>query len=82
MKLDGQRESENVDDVRDSGGGSGPRLSLPGGRLGLGTVAIALVASYFLGVNPMTVLNLLSGAPGQSGGEVQRPEPSAAPAQD
>lgn len=82
MKLDGQRESENVDDVRDSGGGSGPRLTLPGGRLGLGTVAIALVASYFLGVNPMTVLNLLSGAPGQSGGEVQRPEPSAAPAQD
>ena len=82
MKLDGQRESENVDDVRDSGGGSGPRLSLPGGRLGLGTVAIALVASYFLGVNPMTVLNLLSGAPGQSGSEVQRPEPSAAPAQD
>ena len=81
MKLDGQRESENVDDVRDSGG-SGPRLSLPGGRLGLGTVAIALVASYFLGVNPMTVLNLLSGMPGQSGGEVQRPEPSAAPAQD
>ncbi len=82
MKLDGQRESENVDDVRDSGGGSGPRLSLPGGRLGLGTVAIALVASYFLGVNPMTVLNLLGGMQGQSGSEVQRPEPSEAPAQD
>ncbi len=85
MKLDGQRESENVDDVRESGGGRGPRLPLPGGRLGLGTVAIALVASYFLGVNPMTVLNLLGGMQGQTdqaSGDVQRPEPSAEPAQD
>lgn len=85
MKLDGQRESENVDDVRESGGGRGPRLPLPGGRLGLGTVAIALVASYFLGINPMTVLNVLGGVQGgatQASGEVQRPEPSATPAQD
>lgn len=86
MKLDGQRESENVDDVRESGGGGGggggPRLPLPGGRLGLGGVAIALVASYFLGINPMTVLNLLGGMQGQQGAEVQRPEPSEAPAQD
>lgn len=82
MKLDGQRESENVDDVRESGGRGGPRLPLPGGKLGLGTVAIALVASYFLGINPMTVLNLLGGMQGQAGSELQRPEPSAAPAQD
>ena len=82
MRLDGQRESENVDDVRNSGGGGGPRLPLPGGRLGLGTVAIALVASYFLGVNPLTVLNVLSGAGGPTGAEVQRPEPSNTPAQD
>lgn len=83
MKLDGQRESENVDDVRESGGGGGgPRLSLPGGRLGLGGVAIALVASYFLGINPMTVLNILGGMQGQQGEQVQRPEPSDAPAQD
>lgn len=82
MKLDGQRESENVDDVRESGGGGGPRLPLPGGRLGLGTVAIALVASYFLGVNPMTVLNMLGGMQGQQGAEGPRPEPSDTPAQD
>ncbi|WP_286745248.1 KPN_02809 family neutral zinc metallopeptidase [Aquabacterium sp. UBA2148] len=85
MKLDGQRESENVDDVRESGGGRGPRLPLPGGRLGLGTVAIALVASYFLGINPMTVLNVLGGMqgdPNQASGEVQRPDTSATPAQD
>jgi len=87
MKLDGQRESDNVDDVREpGGGGGGPRLPLPGGRLGLGTVAIALVASYFLGINPMTVLNVLGGmgdqTAGQAGGDVQRPEPSASQAQD
>lgn len=82
MRLDGQRESENVDDVRESGGGGGPRLPLPGGRLGLGTVAIALVASYFLGINPLTVLNMLSGAGGPTSAEVQRPEPSAQPALD
>jgi predicted metalloprotease len=85
MKLDGQRESDNVDDVRESGGGGGGRsgLPLPGGRLGIGSIAIALVASYFLGVNPMTVLNVLGGVQGQGGSsQVQRPEPSAAPAQD
>ena len=36
-------------------------LRLGGGRLGLGSIVIALVASYFLGVNPLTVLQLLSG---------------------
>ena len=36
-------------------------MRLGGGRLGLGTIAIALVASYFLGINPLTVLNMLSG---------------------
>jgi uncharacterized protein len=83
MRLDGQRESDNVDDVRESGGGRRPGLPLPGGRLGIGSIAIALVASYFLGVNPMTVLNVLGGMQGQpAGSEVQRPEPSAAPAQD
>ncbi|MCH8180716.1 MAG: neutral zinc metallopeptidase [Proteobacteria bacterium] len=90
MRLDGQRESENVDDVRDAdGGGRGGGLpglgGLGGGRLGLGTVAIALVASYFLGVNPMTVLSVLSGGGPIEGGsstQVQRPQPRATPAED
>ena len=41
---------------RRSGGGFGR-----GRSIGLGTLVIALVASYFLGVNPVTVLNLLTG---------------------
>ena len=60
MRMDDHRESDNVEDRRGrSGGGGGLRLG--GGRMGIGTIAIALVASYFLGINPLTVLNMLSG---------------------
>ncbi len=55
MKWEGNRESGNVEDRR----GSGARL---GGRsIGIGTIVIALLGSYFLGVNPMTIIGLLSG---------------------
>jgi uncharacterized protein len=59
MRMDDHRESDNVEDRRGRSGGGGLRLG--GGRMGLGTIAIALVASYFLGINPLTVLNMLSG---------------------
>ncbi|MDO9167392.1 MAG: neutral zinc metallopeptidase, partial [Rhodoferax sp.] len=55
MKWEGNRESDNVEDRRAGGGGLGGR------SIGIGSVAIALVVSYFLGINPMTVLNLLTG---------------------
>ncbi len=77
MKWEGNRESENVEDRRDDGGASGGGL---GGRgLGVGSIIIALVASYFLGVNPMTVLGLLGGdGPAQhaSPGAVHKPPAS------
>ncbi|MGI4850037.1 MAG: KPN_02809 family neutral zinc metallopeptidase [Janthinobacterium lividum] len=65
MKWEGNRESDNVEDRRgdDSGGGGGFRLG--GGSIGLGTVAVALVASYFFGVDPGTIINLLSGGGAQ-----------------
>lgn len=83
MRLDGQRESDNVDDVRDGSsagggfGGGGPSGlgglgGLIGGRLGLGGVAVALVASYFLGINPLTVLSLLNGGGPVDSGMGQR----------
>ncbi|MGB8516545.1 MAG: neutral zinc metallopeptidase, partial [Gallionella sp.] len=61
MRTEDQRESDNIEDRRgDDGGGGG--FSLGGGRnLGIGTIVVAFVASYFLGVNPMTMLSLLSG---------------------
>ncbi len=60
MRLDDQNESSNVEDRRGAGFGGGG-LRLGGGRLGLGTIAVALVASYFLGIDPLTVLGALSG---------------------
>ena len=78
MRMDDYRNSDNVEDRRGSSmGGGGVRLG--GGRLGLGTIAIALVASYFLGVNPLTVINMLAG-----GGmpAIEQQAPAAAPPVD
>src|SRR5690606_598339 len=75
MRWKGNRQSDNVEDARNDssdGGGGRQGFSLGGGGLSLGTVAIALVASYFLGINPMTVLNMLSGG----GGTVSSQAPS------
>ena len=63
MKWEGNRESDNVEDARSSGGGGG--IGFGGGRsIGLGTVAVALVAGWIFGINPLTVLSLLSGGGG------------------
>ncbi|WP_428826849.1 neutral zinc metallopeptidase [Azonexus sp. IMCC34842] len=79
MRFDDQRESDNLEDRRGSGGGGGLRLG--GGRLGIGSIAIALVASYFLGINPLTVLNMLSGG-GLPAIEQSAPEAHRGPATD
>jgi predicted metalloprotease len=60
MKWEGNRESDHVEDRRSGGGSSGPG-GLGGRGIGLGSIAIALVVSYFLGISPLTVLSLLSG---------------------
>jgi predicted metalloprotease len=65
MRMDGQEESENVEDVRGMGGGGGGGFSFGGGRgIGLGTVAIALIAGWIFGINPLTLLGALSGEGG------------------
>ena len=80
MRLDDQRESDNLEDRRgDGSGGGGMRFG--GGRMGIGTIAIALVASYFLGINPMTVLNMLGGG-GMPALEQSAPVAHKAPADD
>ena len=81
MRMDDQRESDNLEDRRGSGMGGGGGLRLGGGRMGLGTIAIALVASYFLGVNPLTVLNMLSGG-GMPAIEQSAPPARRPPADD
>jgi predicted metalloprotease len=52
MRLDDQPESQNVEDRRGGGG-----LRIGGGSLGIGTIIVALAASYFFGINPMTIIN-------------------------
>ncbi len=75
MKWDGQRESDNVEDERASSGSGGGGLGgMVGGRgLSLGGVVIALVLSWVLGVNPLTMLGLMQGGGGPA------PAPQAAP---
>ena len=73
MKLDDERESDNVDDRRGSSSGVGM------GGLGVGGVVIALVASYFLGIDPSTLLNV---AQQVSGPATQGPSKPIDPARD
>ncbi|MFC7517009.1 neutral zinc metallopeptidase [Herbaspirillum sp. GCM10030257] len=81
MKWEGNRESENVEDRRGYGGGGGGGFGFGGRSVGLGTIAVAVVASYFLGLNPMTVISMLTG--GSSGmAPVQQIPAQAPPASD
>lgn len=77
MKWEGNRESDNVEDRRGQGGGGGGGFGFGGRSIGIGTIVVALVGSYFLGVSPMTLLNLLSGG---GGGVVTTEQQGPAPA--
>jgi len=73
MKWEGQRQSDNVEDRRSSGGGG---FRLGGGRgIGLGTIVIALVAGWIFGINPLTLLSVLGG------GAIEPSSTQSAPAQ-
>ena len=73
MRWERSRASDNIEDRR----GQGPRggLGLGGKSIGLGTIAIALVA-MLLGVDPGTVLNIATGP------AVQQQESAPAPIND
>lgn len=64
MRLDNERESDNVEDRRRSG------MPVGGKSIGVGTIALALVAMYF-GVDPSVVLNIGQGLNQQSPVEAQ-----------
>ena len=74
MKLDDERESDNFEDRRGSGGGIGRA-----GGVVIGTVVIALVASYFLGIDPSTLLNVAQQVQGPA---TQGPSTPIDPAKD
>jgi predicted metalloprotease len=59
--MDDQGESRNVEDVRGSSGGFRPVHGV-----GLGTIVVALIGGWVLGINPLQILGLLSGGTGSS----------------
>jgi predicted metalloprotease len=78
MKWEGNRESDNVEDMRGSGGGGGGGgFGIGGKSIGLGTIVIALIGSYFFGIDPSVILGGGGSAP-----VAQAPGPAAAPAND
>lgn len=80
MKWEGQEQSRNVEDRRGGGGGMGGGLPRLGGRgIGLGTIVIALLASFFFGINPLTVLGILGGGDMSAGPVATQQAPAPAP---
>ena len=81
MKWEGNRESDNVEDRRDDGGGGGGGGFGFGGRsIGVGTIVVALLGGWIFGINPLTILGLLSG--GGPPAQVQQQGPAHKPPAD
>ena len=77
MRMDGQDESSNVEDVRGMGGGGGGGFGIGGRGIGLGSVAVAVIAGWIFGINPLTLLGMMGGSDG--GQVVQQQGPAPAP---
>lgn len=73
MRWGGERQSDNVEDRRGQGGGFGG-VAIRRGGIGIGTIAVALIGGWLLGVNPLQLLGLIGGTDG--GPTVQAPAPS------
>ena len=83
MKWEGNRESDNVEDRRgEGGGGGGGGFGFGGRTIGIGTIVVALVGGWVLGVNPMTILSMLSGGGGGSQVSTQPQAPAQQPPAD
>ena len=62
MRMEGQEESSNVEDVRGmSGGGGYGGFGLGGRSIGIGTIVVALIAGWIFGINPLALLGLAGG---------------------
>jgi uncharacterized protein len=66
MRLEGQRESSNIEDRR--GMRMGGPVGIGGG--GIGTILIILVISWLTGVNPLSLLQVTGGGPSPAQEEV------------
>ncbi len=83
MRLDDQRDSDNVEDMRGASGGfgGGGGFGLGGRSIGIGGVIIALIASYFLGIDPGALIGMLGGGDPGPAQVAQGPAPKP-PADD
>ena len=85
MKWEGNRESSNVEDRRSDdggGGGFGGGGGLLGGRsIGIGTIVVALLGGWAFGINPLTIIGMLSGG-GTPTAQVQQQSPAQRPPAD
>ena len=79
MRWEGNEQSDNVEDRRSGGGGGG--FPIGGRSIGIGTVAVALIAGWIFGINPLTMLSMLSGGAGPAP-QVQQQGPAPKPPAD
>ncbi|OUM04019.1 KPN_02809 family neutral zinc metallopeptidase [Variovorax sp. JS1663] len=79
MRWEGNEQSDNVEDRRSGGGGFGG-LPIGGRSVGLGTIVVALVAGWIFGINPLTLLGMMSG--GEPPAQVQQGPAQRPPAED
>jgi hypothetical protein len=74
MRWEGNRQSSNVEDMRSGGGGGG---GLGGGAIGIGTIVVALIGGAVLGINPLTLLGMMTGDGGPAPQVQNAPAPPA-----
>lgn len=83
MRLDDEAESQNVEDRRGEGSGGFGGFGAGPKTLGIGTILVALAASYFFGIDPSVIMQ---GASVLQGSQQQAPQqqhvPSHPPARD
>jgi len=77
MRLDDFDNSINVEDQR---GGGGSRMGGPGGKIGCGSLVIALIGALVFGINPLQTLGTLQGMQ-EAAGPVAAPQAGPAGAQ-
>jgi len=76
MRWEGNRESDNVEDARGTGGGGGG-FHLGGGSLSIGSIVIAVIAGWIFGINPLQILGLMSGGGAPTAEQVPAGKPPA-----
>jgi uncharacterized protein len=86
MRLDDERDSDNIEDMRGEGGGfglpgGGGGLQLGGRGMGCGSIVLIVVVALIFGVNPLTLLGG-GGDVGAPPAPVGQPRQATAPATD